>query len=283
MASRSSPTVRQQRLGIELRRLRERSGMSATEAAAALGLTQSRVSNIEVARLGVSPERVRLLAQGYGCSDTALVDALAAMAEGRTRNWWDEYRGVLIPALLDLAELEHHATGIRTAQVALLPGLLQTTDYARLLARQNIPQLPPPMAEHHISMRIKRQEIMYREQPTPYTAIIHEAALRMQFGGLELTRNQLSHIIEMSERPNVTVRVVPFTAGVIPGSGQTVLYAQGPVPQLDTVQLDVEHGCVFLHAETQLEKYRAYMQRFQGASLEPASSRDFIHKITQDL
>jgi hypothetical protein len=257
--------------------------MSATEAGAVLGLSQSRVSNIEVARLGVSPDRVRTLAHAYGCSEPALIEALADMADGRSRNWWDDYRDRVIPAMVDLAEMEHYATAIRTAQVALLPGMLQTTDYARMIVRQNIPEMPHLLAEHHVSLRIKRQEILHRDSPTPYTAIIHEAALRMQFGGPDLTREQLRHIVETSERPNVTVRVIPFTAGVIPGTGQTVLYAEGPVPQLDTVQLDVEHGCVFLHAEAQLENYRTFMTRFEQASLDPEKSRDFIHQIITSL
>jgi hypothetical protein len=226
---------------------------------------------------------VRTFAHAYGCGDAELIEALVAMTDTRSRNWWDEHRGVLTPSLLDLAELEHHASAIRTAQVALLPGLLQTTDYSRLIIRQNIPQIPPPIAEQRVSLRIKRQEILYRDDPVPYTAIIHEAALRMQFGGRDLTRDQLKHIIDMSERPRITVRVIPFTAGVIPGTGQTVLYAEGPVPQLDTVQLDIEHGNVFLHAEAQLEKYRIFMQRFEELSLGPEESRDFIHQVIKSL
>lgn len=283
MATRIAPTVRQRRLGIELRKLRERAGLSATQAAQMLGLTQSRVSNIEIGRLGVSAERVRTFAQAYGCSDCKLVDALTDMPDAKSRNWWDAYRERLVSGLLDLAELEHHATAIRTAQIALLPGLLQTSDYSRVVVQENIPSLPPPVVEQRVSFRIQRQEILYREEPTPYTAIIHEAALRMQFGGRDVTRDQLRHIVAMSERPNITVRVIPFSAGIIPGTGQTVLYAEGVVPQLDTVQLDIEHGATFLHADAQLEKYRTFMQCVQRASMAPAESRDFINRVVTSL
>jgi hypothetical protein len=205
------------------------------------------------------------------------------MTAGRGRNWWDEYRENLPSGLLDLAELEHHATRIRTAQVAHLPGLFQTVDYARLIFRQSIPQLSPPEVEYRVTHRIKRQGILFAADPTPYTAIIHEAALRMRFGGKDVTREQLEYIVEMSEHDHVTVLVIPYEAGIFPGAGQTVLYAEGPVPQLDTVQLDAEHRSVFLHADLQLEKYRTFMTRFEAVALDEPASRDLIREIINDL
>ncbi|MEU7148289.1 helix-turn-helix transcriptional regulator [Streptomyces sp. NPDC045456] len=283
MPAREAPTVRQRRLGGELRKLRERAGLSATEAGALTGLGQSRVSNIEVARIGVSAERVRALARAYGCADAALVEALAVMAAGGKRGWWEDYRETLLPGLLDLAEMEQNAAAIRTAQVSHLPGLLQTADYARLTFLQNVPEPSPPHVEHLVSHRIKRQEVLHRDSPVPYTAIIHEAALRMEFGGHSLTRKQLEHIVAMSEREGITVLVIPFSAGIFPGAGQTVTYAEGQVPQLDTVQLDTEHGAVFEYADVQLDRYRTFMRRFEVMALDESASRDVIHTIVNDL
>lgn len=283
MPPRSTPTARQQRLGVELRKLRERAGLSTREAGALLSTDPARISNIEAGRFGVSAERVRTFACNYACADQALVDALTAMTADRARNWWEEYRGALPAGLLDLAELEHRATGMRTAQTTHLPGLLQTIEYARLVFRQSILQLPPHEVEYRVSHRIKRQAVLYRDDPPPYTAIIHEAALRMQFGGPDVTREQLLHIVEMSERDTVSVRVIPFAAGIFPGAGQTVCYAEGPVPQLDTVQLDSEHGTVFLYADAQLERYRTLLDRMEALSLKPAESREFIRSIAASL
>jgi transcriptional regulator with XRE-family HTH domain len=280
---RSTPTARQRRLGAELRKLRDRAGITSVEAASQLGITQSRLSAIEGGRYGVSGERVRTFAHNYGCADAALIDALADMTVGRRRNWWEEYRDFLTSGLLDLAELEYHAESISTAQVTHLPGLLQTLDYARSIFRQNIPELPPPLLEYRTSHRIKRQQIFWEETPKPYKATIHEAALRMQFGGPDVTRAQLKHLIDMSERENITVLVIPFTAGNFPGAGQSVLYAKGPVPQLDTVQLDTEHGSEHLFADAQLDNYRTFFERFEAMALTPAPSRDFIHKIIKAL
>ncbi|GAB2878526.1 Scr1 family TA system antitoxin-like transcriptional regulator [Streptomyces mayteni] len=283
MPPRSVPTARQRRLGAELRKLRDAASLSTTDAALRLKISQSRLSAIEGGRYGVSAERVRAFVRTYGSYDAELANALAAMPATRRRNWWDEYRDYLPSGLLDLTELEHHARSIRTAQVTHLPGLLQTVDYARTIFRQSIPELPPPMVEFRTSHRIKRQQILWADTPTPYTATVHEAALRMRFGGPETTSAQLTHLVEMSERDHVTVRVIPFEAGIFPGAGQTVLYAEGPVPQLDTVQLDTEHGSEQLHSDAQLAKYRTFLERFEAIALTPRASRDFVHRIVKTL
>ncbi|MFC9847314.1 helix-turn-helix domain-containing protein [Streptomyces sp. NPDC060223] len=283
MPPRPAATVRQQRIGAELRKLRERAGLNSREAGELLSVNAARISSIEAGRFGVSVDRVRMFATSYGCSDEPYIEALAAMTAGRGRSWWDEYREILPSGLVDLAELEHHARAIRTAQVAHVPGLFHTVDYARLVFRQSIPKLSPPEIEYRVTHRIKRQGVLFAKNPTPYTAVIHEAALRMRFGGRDVTREQLKHIVEMSERDHVTVLVIPYDAGIFPGAGQTVLYAEGPVPRLDTVQLDAEHGSVFLHADLQLEKYRTFMTHFEAVALKESASRDLIREIINDL
>jgi transcriptional regulator with XRE-family HTH domain len=284
MPPRTTPTLRQRRLGAELRKLRERAGLPTRAAGELLGTDPARVSNTEAGRFGVSPERVRTIAYNYGCQDAELVEALAAMATGRGGGgWWNDYRETLPASLLDLAEMEHHATALRTTQVVHLPGLLQTLDYARLVFRQNIPALPPPETEFRVSQRLKRQHVLFRDDPLPYAGIIHEAGLRMPFGDVRTTREQLQHLIDMSERRNVTVQVIPFGAGLVPGAGQTVVLAEGPVPQLDTVQLDTEHGSVFVDAEAQLAKYRALINRMEAMALTPDASRLLIRSIIRSL
>ncbi|MFH8978374.1 helix-turn-helix domain-containing protein [Streptomyces sp. NPDC017890] len=280
---RSNPTGRQLRLGAELRKLRERAGLTSTQASRLLGVQQNQISNVEAARAGVSPERVRTLACHYDCGDTALIDALCDMAAERTRGWWEEYRELLPAALLDLAEVEHHAERLRTAVTLHIPGLLQTRDYAREVFRQDVPEMSPPDIEHRISFRIKRQAVLYRDAPTPHQATIHEAALRMRLGGPEVTRTQLQHLLDMSERDHITMRVLTFDTGILPGSGQSFYYSTAPVPQLDTVHLDQSHGPVFLDSGAQLDKYRLLLDRMETSALPPDKSRDLIHKIAQEL
>ncbi|MEV2254691.1 helix-turn-helix transcriptional regulator [Streptomyces sp. NPDC050147] len=283
MAVRNNPTGRQLRLGAELRKLRERAGLTSTAAAQLMGMRQAQVSNMETGRVGVSAERVRTLACHYQCSDKALIEAIADMTGERKRGWWEEYREILPAGLLNLAEVEHHATRLRTAITVHIPGLLQTADHARELIRQVVPEFPPPDVEHRVSFRLKRQAVLYGDSPTPYLALIHEAALRMQFGGPDVTKGQLRHLLDMSERDHITLRVLPFAAGSFPGSGQSLFYSSGPVPQLDTVHLDQSHGPAFLDAEAQLEMYRVLLDRVEALTLAPAKSRDLISNLTHDL
>ncbi|MER5361469.1 helix-turn-helix transcriptional regulator [Streptomyces sp. NPDC002785] len=283
MAGRSAPTGRRIRIATELRKLRERAGFTATEAARVHGISQGQLSNIETARFGVSAERLRAMAQNYACSNYAFIEALVNMVQDRRRGWWSEYQELLPTPLLDLAELEHHAERLRGAITAHIPGLLQSADHAREIVRQHVPELPPPDVEHRVSFRIKRQAILYGAEPTPYQALIHEAALRTEVGGPETARSQLQHLLDMSEQDHITIQVIPFRAGAIPGSGQSIYYAHGPVPELDTVHLDQSHGLAFLDADTQLQNYRTLFSRIEDAALSPEDTRDLIHHISQHL
>ncbi|WP_420718530.1 DUF5753 domain-containing protein [Streptomyces sp. NRRL S-813] len=174
-------------------------------------------------------------------------------------------------------------SGSSLLPVLHIPALLQTTDHARALFRGVFPPLQQYEIEHRLTHRIKRQGILHRERPTPYTATIHEAALRMGFGGREVAVAQLKHLIDMSELPHVTVRVVPFGKESFHGTGQGIDYVAGAVPQLDTVQLDTHHGCEFLDGEAQLSKYRSVVDHMEASALSSEASRDLIHHITQDL
>ncbi|MFE9178845.1 helix-turn-helix domain-containing protein [Streptomyces sp. NPDC007126] len=283
MPVRSNPTARQLRFGAELRKLRERAGLTSTEAARLLGIKQAQVSNMETGRLPVSADRVRTLACQYECPDKNLVEALAGMTGERRRGWWEEYRDILPPGLLDLAELEHHGTALRTAHTSGIPGLLQTLDHAREVFRQVVPDLSPPEVEHRASFRLKRQAVLFRKDPLPYRAIIHEAALHMRFGGRDVTRRQLKHLLKMSEHPNISIHVIPFDAGGYPGAGQPIYYVHGPVPPLDTVQLDQSHGIALLNAEAQLDKYRMVLDRLMSLSLIELESRALIHHIDRTI
>ncbi|MFE1960094.1 helix-turn-helix domain-containing protein [Streptomyces sp. NPDC059479] len=277
------PSARQRRLGTELRRLREQADLSVTKAAALLGFSQPQVSSIETGRFAVSADRVRAMARSYTCTDEALIEALAEMTGGRTRGWWEEYRDMLPPDALDLAELEHHATAMRTASVIHLPGLLQTRAHAHAVISDVVPSLAPPEVEHRVSYRIKRQAVLYGESPTPLTAIIHEAALRMGFGGPAVARAQLETLLDMSEREHITILVIPFGAGTFPSSGQGIHYMTDTVPNLGTVQLDTDHGSAFLDTQPQLVKYRTVLDRMEGGSLKSAESRDLIRRVAADL
>lgn len=283
MPPRSVPTERQRRLGAELRKLRIAAGMTTEHAAALLGVPRTNVPNMESGRSGISAERVRILAGNYGCADEALITALAAMAARRGKGWWEAYRGKLHDGFLDIAELEWHATRLRIAVTVHLPGLLQTEDHARAVFEAVIPPLPSDDVDVRVAHRIARHQVLDRPSPPALDVILHEAALRMEFGGPAVARQQLEHLLRMSERESVTLRVIPFTAGGFPGAGQSVVYADAAVPRLATVELDSTHGPEFLGAEAQLAKYRAQLDAAQALALAPTASRDFINALVDDL
>ncbi|MFJ2442430.1 MULTISPECIES: Scr1 family TA system antitoxin-like transcriptional regulator [unclassified Streptomyces] len=283
MPPRKEPTVRQCRLGSELRKIRQSAGLSIAQAAPMLATDRTTVSNTESGRFGVSPERVRSWAEKYGCTDAAYVDALAAMAAERINGWWEDYRGELHDVALDLAELEYHAVAIRGMQIMHVPGLLQNENYIRAVYSEFVPPRSPARQRRLVSHRLKRRDVLDRENPPDCTFLIHEAALRMTFGGPEVLRGQLKSLLVESERDNVTILVIPFSAGGIPHGSSSAHYVYGPVPQLDTVQTDTPTGSGFVDAELRLSNWRAVLDRAEEKALDPQQSRDFIDKVAQQI
>lgn len=257
--------------------------VSAESAAGLLGLDRSKISAIEQGNRAISEERLRSLACHCDCADEQYIDALVAMTRPQKRGWWERYRGSLSAAVLDIAELEAHATRMRCAHSMHVPGLLQTSDHALAVFRFVVPALPEQEVALRLAHRLERQQALVGDSAPEYVAVVHEAALRMRFGGRKVTRAQLEHLLHASERDNVTLRVLTFEAEGFPGAGQTVNYLEGAVPQLDTVQIDSTHGADFLHTEAQLSKYRAQLDWMEQLSLSPDPSRDFIHNLAREL
>lgn len=283
MPPRTTPTQRQRRLGAEIRKMRTEAGLSAEYVAGLLGVDRGKISNIESGVRNISPDRLRTLATHCECTDEQYLATLVGLTESPQGNWWDEYRGRLSSGLLDIVELEWHAARIQTIQTVHVPGLLQTEDYARSVFAAVLPPLSRLEVELRVAHRMDRQRVLTREDPVSYVGYVHEAALRMLFGGREATRSQLNALIEAGERDNITIRIVPLERGSFPGAGHALLYAEGPVPQLDTVQLDSAHGPEFMHGELQLAKYRAHLRWMDEACLSPQRSRDFIHSVIREL
>lgn len=279
MPPRNLPTLRQRRVGAELRRMREAAGLNVGESADRLGIERTTISNIEAGRLGVSDERIKSLARVYQCPDRSHVDALVAMVEERGRGWWEEYRGKLDVAALDLAELHQRAVRVRVSQVMHFPGLLQTEEYAKAVLSLAVPEPTAAELRRSLSFRMRRRDVLDEESAPDCVFLIHEAALRLEFGGRTVMLSQLNHVLEASERPNVTVRVIPFAAGGFPNAGSSINYAHGLVPQLDTVHFDTQAGISFLDAPSVLRKYRDTLDRIEGISLSAGKTRDFLRDV----
>ncbi|MGW1837950.1 helix-turn-helix domain-containing protein [Streptomyces sp. NPDC002067] len=284
MPPRNIPTARQARLGGELRKLREHAGRTAREAAAMMSTDQAKISHIEAGRVGISEDRIRRLSAFYDCEDENLVEALCAIArERRGQYWWDDYRGILAPGFLDIAELEHHATGLHYLQPVTFPGILQIEEYAHALFSGAIPKLPDDELKARVEHRMKRREILDRDEPPKFEATIHEAALHMRIGGRKVARRQLEYLLHVSEHPEFALRVIPFTRDVFVEVTQTVLYANGVVPQLDTVHVDAPIGGGFLDTAATLGRYRVLLDRAKHAALSRGESRSFLHRAIKEM
>ncbi|MFI6849071.1 helix-turn-helix transcriptional regulator [Kitasatospora sp. NBC_00085] len=282
MPPRLSPTVRQQRLGIELRKMREHAGMTPKAIAAALGTDVPKISQMENGKSGISTDRLKSWAASCKCTNTALVEALTLMTHDRGKHWWHSFRGRIPSGMLDIAELEHHAESVLVLNTVSIPGLLQTSQYASAVFARLRPPLPRHDADVRTAFRIQRQQIL-SDGHKPFVAFVHEAALRMQFGGPAVLRDQLASLLDDASRPWITVRAIPFSIDTYPGSGEDLFFAQGHVPELDTVQIDLSQSPQFIHAEAELDSYRAIVAESETTALSPEDSRDFIHLIMKDL
>ncbi|WP_345590777.1 helix-turn-helix transcriptional regulator [Streptomyces marokkonensis] len=271
------------RLGAELRKLREATGMTAREAAELLEADAVQMSQIESGTVGVSAKRVRRLAANYACTDEALIEALVAMATDRSRGWWEEYRGVLPPVFLDGAEAEHHAAFLREIVIHYVPGLLQTADYARSVFTYTRPELSEDEVALRVAHRMKRQAVIERETPTLYETIVHEFALRVHVADRRASHTQLCVVLNRIEARQATVRVVPIDREGFAGAGASMLYLGGPVPQLDTALRDAPTGATYIDAQPQLEQLRSLYRRVRAASLDSTASRDLIHRLMKEL
>lgn len=257
--------------------------MTARQAASLLGVISVTMSQIESGVAGVSEARVRRMAAQYACADAELIDALVEMATDRTAGWWEEYRDVLPPEFLDLAELEHHSRFIEVIATAHVPGLLQTEEYARAVFGYWVPPLPDSELELWVAYRMRRQQLLSREDAVPYEAVLHESVLRTRVADRRVARAQLDQLLGRSERPNVSLRVIPFDVDGFAGASSSFVYAGGRVPALDTVQRDTPYGSAFLDAPAQLHVMRTLFRKVESASLDPDRSRELIHRLSKEL
>ncbi|MDT0571560.1 helix-turn-helix transcriptional regulator [Streptomyces sp. DSM 3412] len=283
MTMRNQPTARQVRLGSELRKLREAADKPAKEVAGLLGASSAHMSQIEAGSSAISEERLRRLAAHCACTDAELIEALVAIATDRTRGWWDDYRGVLPQVNLDVAEAEHHATFLDEVAIAYVPGLLQTADYARAVFSYTRPELPESELTPRVEHRMRRRAVIEGDHPLPYETIVHEFTLRIRVADRQTSLAQLRRILAEIERGHVTVRVIPTDQDGFAGAAASMMYLGGPVPRLDTGLRDSPTGVLFIDAEAQLKQLRTLFRKVKEASLDPTTSRDFIHRLTKEL
>ncbi|MFD5121495.1 helix-turn-helix domain-containing protein [Streptomyces sp. NPDC058385] len=277
------PAVRRRRLGAELRALRARAGLTSGETARLVGWHQSKVSRIETGRSGVKASDVRLLLDAFEVADPGLRDLLVALAGSGGddgRHWWHAYRELLPPAYRDFISLESQACRVRTVETSVVPGLLQTPDYARAVTRAALGGLPDGQVDALVEVRIARQDVLRSASPLRLSAVLDEAVLRRSVGGPRVMAEQLSHLVAVAKLPHVRLQVLPFAAGEHVGlTGPFVVFSFPNTSDLDVVVLDHLTSSLYLERKEDLKAYTDAFDTLRIHALSPGDSLEFIAGI----
>ncbi|MFI0741992.1 helix-turn-helix domain-containing protein [Streptomyces sp. NPDC021100] len=269
MGLRANPSQRQRRLGEELRKLREASGLSATEAGSHAGLGRAHMSHIETGRTAIPEDKLCTLLTLYGCTSHPYREALIEMNRATGRGWWADFKQSHSVHARDLAELESAAVAQRQFQWLYMPGLLQSAEYTRALIQSGEDQASAERVDKYIEFRLRRQRVL-ADGSASYHAVIHETAMHMRFVPREVMRDQLLHLVDVAQLPNVTVQLLPFQAtlsAALPGIPFIVF--QAVVPELNTVYVEHPVSSSFLTHEAHLAQYTQAFERLASAALPP--------------
>ncbi|MFJ4501965.1 helix-turn-helix domain-containing protein [Streptomyces sp. NPDC088864] len=277
------PAVRRRKLGEELRSLRHASGLTSREAAQLLGWHQSKVSRIETGVSGVRPDDVNRLLDAYGMDDPKLrevLGALAGSAGGGGAGWWHAYRGLIPPQYRDFISLESQARTARTLETSVVPGLLQTADYARAVTRASLDGLPSGQLDSLVEVRLTRQGVLRSDPPLRLSAVLDEAVLRREVGGRRVMRQQLRHLARVAQLPHVRLQLLPFAVGGYVGlTSPFVIFSFPTASDLDVVVLDHLTSSLYLERKEDLAAYSAAFRTLQAHALSPEHTLDLIAAI----
>lgn len=274
----------QKRLGAELRKLRESAGLSIELAAAVLECSKGKISRIETGVSGVRPVELRALLAAYGVEGSDLGQVLLEMArEGRKRGWWNRYGDVLSDGFADLAELESKANRLLTWETILVPGLLQTPDYVRVLFQSGRLDAPKEEMDRYVDGRMHRQQVLDSPQAPALWAVLYEPVLHAKLGGSGVMRGQLTHLAHMAQRERVTVQVLPYTAEAHQGLNGPFGILGMPGSEIDVVRTETAAAALYIEDENQVNAYRLAFDQLRAAALGPAPSLSLIREMAQLL
>ncbi|WP_336320938.1 helix-turn-helix transcriptional regulator [Streptomyces lavendofoliae] len=282
MASNVNPTVRRRRLGQELRRLRELKGMTAEEVAERLLVSQSKISRLENGRRSISQRDVRDLCGVYEVEDHRIVDSLMQMAkDSRQQGWWHAFGDIPYSVYIGL---ETDAASLRVYEPQVVPGLLQTRQYAEALITGALPESSSADIEKRVNVRARRQErIRDAETPLRLWAVIDESALRRVVGDRQLMIEQLEHLVEQSHLPHVTVQVLPFDMGAHPGiSGHYAILEFPDASDSSVVYIEGVTSDLYLEKANDVQRYSVMYEHLRAQALNVEQTRQFIGEVIKD-
>ncbi|WP_372490827.1 helix-turn-helix domain-containing protein [Actinomadura terrae] len=282
---RGGPTVLRILLGAQLRRLREARGISTEQAGYEIRGSHSKISRMELGRVGFKERDVADLLTLYGVTDPGDRATLLELAkEANTPGWWHRY-GDVLPSWFEVyLGLEEAASLLRTYELQFVPGLLQTEDYARAVVRLGFSDASEEEVERRVQVRTTRQERFTSPGAPTLWAVLDEAVVRRPLGGRAVMRRQLRHLIEMSELPNVTLQLVPFGAGGHAAAGGPFTILRFAEPGLsDVVYLEQLTSALYLDKPTDVDTYMRAMNNLCITAARPDDTTRHLNAILNQL
>jgi transcriptional regulator with XRE-family HTH domain len=265
-------------VGTQLRRLREAAGISRQEAGTAIRASHAKISRLELGRVGFKERDLNDLLTLYGVTDPDERAALLGLvARSNVRGWWQPHGDLLPNWFENYLRLEQEACYLRTYQVQFVPGLLQTEDYARRVILAGHAAESPSEVDRRVQLRMNRQKMLTEPGGPQFWAVLDEAALRRPFGSPEVMRNQLRHILAMTELLNVTVQLLPFEVGshaAVGGPFTVLRFAEPELP--DVVYLEQLNSAVYVDKRSDVEDYLSVMEQISVQALAPGRTRNAI-------
>jgi transcriptional regulator with XRE-family HTH domain len=275
--------VRRILLGSQLRRLRESRGITREAAGYSIRASESKISRMELGRVSFKARDVEDLLTLYGVTDGAERESLLALArEANLAGWWHSFGDVLPGWFQTYVGLEGAASLIRIYEVQFVHGLLQTEAYAHAVVRRGIPHATAAEVDRRVALRLERQKVLVSERAPHFHAVLDEAALRRPFGDRTVMRGQLQHLIEVSERENVTLQVMPFNFGGHAGESGAFTLLRFPESDLsDLVYLEQLTSALYLDKREEVGQYERVMDRLQEDCPSPSGTRDVLRGLLQ--
>ncbi|MCX4472871.1 hypothetical protein C5N14_09890 [Micromonospora sp. MW-13] len=281
----TGPTVLRMLLGAQLRRLRESAGVTREGAGWEIRASESKISRMELGRVGFKERDVADLLSLYGVTDPEERDALLKLArDANSPGWWHRYGDVLPSWFQSYLGLEAAAALIRSYEVQFVPGLLQTPEYARAVVLLGHRGADADEVDRRVGLRMQRQELLRRPQPPQLWAVVDEAALRRPIGGPEVMRGQFTALIEATRSPHVRLQIIPFAAGghAAAGGAFTILrFGDQDLP--DIVYIEQLTSAIYLDKREDLDYYAAAMERLCVEAEPPERTPELLARLRDEL
>lgn len=280
MTERRSPTIRRRRLGAELRRRREAAGVTIDGVADRLECSASKISRIETGHTSATPRDVRDMLEIYGVRGPECEELVQIAREARQKGWWHPYSTVLTGAYVGL---EAAAQSVRAYEQQVVPGILQTEDYAKAMIRAARPDITADEVDRRVRVRLGRQSLLNQDDPIELWVVLDEAVVSRPVGGDGVMRAQLERLVDAADLPNVTLQILPFEAGGHAGMDGTFAILDFPEPSdPDVVYAENATGGLFLEKSDELRKYVFIFDHIRAAALGPEESVAYIAKLAKE-